>query len=258
MVHSGVGLRDLVVLRFPATDDEEYSMSQQTTASGDTSDAAKAEANRVQQHAKSQAREVQGTAKEQAQRVADEAREQARSLVGDAREHALRQAEDQTGRLSQALHEWSRQADALLDGRPDDAGNLGSWAREASNQLERLANRVDERGFRGLAEDVQGFARRRPGAFLAGAAAAGFAVARLGRGAQGAQQSDESTSQPAVTAGTDTADSERDEVVVAEVSSYESTEPTPAEPVEPAPDEGTTAETETRTTSSSSSREVVR
>jgi hypothetical protein len=45
---------------------------------------------------------------------------------------------------------------------------------------------VSERGFDGLVDDVQSFARRRPGVFLAAAAATGFVAGRLFRGAQAA------------------------------------------------------------------------
>jgi hypothetical protein len=49
-----------------------------------------------------------------------------------------------------------------------------------------VAERLESGGLEGALSDLQGFARRRPGVFLLGAAAAGFAVARLVRGAQAA------------------------------------------------------------------------
>lgn len=211
-------------------------MSHQNAASSGrssdtTSDQAKNEANRLQEHAQGEARDVADTAKGEAQRVVGEARRQATSLVEDARQHALRQADDQTNRLSEALHEWSQQADALLDGRPDDAGTLGGWAQEASSQLERLADRVDELGFRGIVDEVQQFARRRPGAFLLGAAVAGFGVARLGRGAQGAQSSDQSSGDRGLTGGHSAlpAGQEVDEPM----DSWSSDRAVAADPVEP-------------------------
>lgn len=169
-------------------------MSHTSSAGGESSsEAAREEADRLRQRSREESREVAATGREQAQRVVDEARGQARSLVEEARAHAMRQAEEQTSRLSGALGEWSRQADALLDGRPDEAGTLGQWAREASSQLHRLADRVDELGFRGVMDEVGRFARRRPGAFLLSTAAAGFAASRLGRGAQEASPPSDSS-----------------------------------------------------------------
>jgi len=55
---------------------------------------------------------------------------------------------------------------------------------------------TDERGLEGTVEDLRQFARRRPGLFLMGAAVAGFAVSRLGRGLQVVQQQGSPTSSP--------------------------------------------------------------
>jgi len=46
----------------------------------------------------------------------------------------------------------------------------------------QLADYLDQHGPDGVLRDVQDFARRRPGAFLATALAAGFVVGRLGKG----------------------------------------------------------------------------
>jgi hypothetical protein len=166
-------------------------MSDQTTGSqaGDTREAAKQEASRVQEQARDEATNVAQTAQEQASRVTDEARTQARNLASEARQQVRRQAQDQTDRLGSALRQLSKQAEAVLDGRPDDAGQLGSWMRDATGQINRLADQVDDLGFEGVVGELRDFARRRPGAFLLGAATAGFVVARLGRGARDAQRS---------------------------------------------------------------------
>jgi hypothetical protein len=49
-----------------------------------------------------------------------------------------------------------------------------------------MAERLESGGLEGALSDLQTFARRRPGVFLLGAAATGFAVGRLLRGAQAA------------------------------------------------------------------------
>ena len=75
---------------------------------------------------------------------------------------------------------------ALAEGRPDDAGPAGDYVRQAGDKLQEVAQRLESGGLDGALSDLQGFARRRPGVFLLGAAATGFAVGRLLRGAQAA------------------------------------------------------------------------
>jgi hypothetical protein len=79
---------------------------------------------------------------------------------------------------------------ALLEGRRDEAGSLPDYAEQLARQLQRGADRIDELGLKGVLDEVQRFARRRPGAFLAGAAVAGFVVSRFGRSAVEAQQAE--------------------------------------------------------------------
>ena len=90
-----------------------------------------------------------------------------------------------TDRTAGALDSLSSQVRALASGERGCAG-LGRYADQASEQLHAAAQRIGSRGFDGLVDDVQSFARRRPGVFLAVAAASGFAVGRLFRGAQAA------------------------------------------------------------------------
>jgi uncharacterized protein YjbJ (UPF0337 family) len=142
---------------------------------------AREQAGEVTSTAMDHAQQVAGTASDQAAAVAQHATEQARNVLGDARDQAHRQAQLQTGQLADALERWRDQARALVDGRPDDAGAVGDMARQATERLGVLAGSVRERGFDGIVDDVQQFARRRPGAFLLGAAAAGFVVGRLVR-----------------------------------------------------------------------------
>ena len=52
----------------------------------------------------------------------------------------------------------------------------------------RLASRMEQGGAQGVVDDVTRFARRRPGAFLAGAAGVGFVVGRLVRAGAASQR----------------------------------------------------------------------
>jgi hypothetical protein len=137
-----------------------------------------------------QAKQVASTAGEGAKEVVGEARQQARQVAGVAREQALGamrsaqgelrgHASQQTDRAAQGLRGLAGQIQALVEGRTDEAGRAGDYARQAGDKAHELAARLENAGFDGVVEDVRGFARRRPGLFLIGAAAAGFAVGRM-------------------------------------------------------------------------------
>ena len=138
--------------------------------------------------ASQQVGEVAGQAVEQAAAVVGEARDQARALVSQAATEAKTQANAQTDRLAEGLRGIAGQLQALVEGRPQEAGALPDYARQATGQLQRFAGRIADGGVEGVVDDVQRFARRRPGIFLAGAAVAGFLGGRLLRGAQAASQ----------------------------------------------------------------------
>lgn len=135
--------------------------------------------------ARDQAKGVATSARDEASAVASEAGAQARTVVDEARSALQRQASDGTHRAAGALGEWGGRFRALAEGEADQAGELGRYAAELGDRLDGWAARVDERGLDGLVDDVQRFARRRPGVFLAVAAASGFAAGRLFRGARG-------------------------------------------------------------------------
>ena len=107
-------------------------------------------------------------------------------MLDETRTALRSQARQGTDRTAGALDNLSSQFRALASGDPEGAGELGRYADRASEQLHAAAERIGSKGFDGLVDDVQSFARRRPGMFLAAAAASGFAVGRLFRGAQAA------------------------------------------------------------------------
>jgi hypothetical protein len=104
-------------------------------------------------------------------------------LADEARTALRRQAADGTGRAAGAIDQLAGHLRALAGGDPEQAGDLRRYAGDLGDRLGGVAGRINERGIGGLVEDVQRFARRRPGVFLAVAAGAGFAAGRLFRGA---------------------------------------------------------------------------
>ncbi len=128
-----------------------------------------------------QAKAVAGTAVEQARQVGGETLARAGDLLGEAKDQARRQAETQTQRLAESLGRLRDQGRALAAGHPEEAGSLPDVAGQLVSRLDQVAERMGNRGFDGTVNDLQRFARRRPGLFLLGAAATGLAVGRLVR-----------------------------------------------------------------------------
>ena len=184
-------------------------MSEQTTQGGGPqgATAVKEQASEAASTAVAKSGEVAGAATEGARQVASEASRQAsqltsealssaRTLVGEATGSLREQAGQQTERAASGLRTLSDQVRALAEGRADQAGAAGDYARQAGEKLQQVADRLESGGIEGALSDLQTFARRRPGVFLLGAAAAGFAVGRLVRGAQAANNGDSGNGSP--------------------------------------------------------------
>jgi len=136
--------------------------------------------------ARDEAQSVAGDVRQEASAVATEAATQAHNVLDETRSAIRSQARQGAERTAGALDNLSSQVQALASGDREGAGELGRYADKASERLHALAQRISSRGFDGLVDDVQSFGRRRPGVFLAVAAASGFAAGRLFRGAQAA------------------------------------------------------------------------
>jgi vacuolar-type H+-ATPase subunit H len=137
-------------------------------------------AGQVAGRAKETATDVKDTAKEQAQRVGSEARSQARNVASDVRDRVGHQARSQNDKLVGSIRQTADQLDEMRGDRTDSpAATVVSRVADGGRQL---ADYLDRNGPEGVLREVQDFARRRPGAFLATALAAGFVVGRLGKG----------------------------------------------------------------------------
>lgn len=125
-------------------------------------------------------------------RMTSEAPAQAARVVGDAKAQlsdatqrsltVLRtQADDRTSQAAQGLRSLSSQVDALVSGRPDEAGNLTGIVQTVGQHATDLAGRLDADGVQGVVDDVSRFGRQHPWAFLGLSVGAGFLVGRLAR-----------------------------------------------------------------------------
>lgn len=142
-------------------------------------DTAKQDASQVATTAKQGAGEVAHETLEQAKVITGSAKEHARSLVDQTTSELRSHAGQQASRAADGLEQVARQLRALLDGRPDEAGQVRDYAQQLGDKAQQLAEQLRARGVDGVMSDTGRLARRRPGLFLAGAAAAGFFVGRM-------------------------------------------------------------------------------
>jgi uncharacterized protein YjbJ (UPF0337 family) len=147
-------------------------------AAADTS-TAKQVAGQAKEATGQAATEVKDTAQEQVQRVAHEAKAQARNVVGDVRDKVGEQARSQNDKLVGSIRQTADHLDEMRGDRVD--GPAAQVVSRVADGGRQLADYLDRNGPEGVLREVQDFARRRPGAFLATALAAGFVVGRLGK-----------------------------------------------------------------------------
>jgi len=151
---------------------------------------AKGRAAEVTSHAQDAAHEVAGTAAEQAQNVKEETVRQARNLVSEASTQLSAQAGTQTQRLTGNLRDLGYELRQMADS--GSGGTASELVYQASDRVHQVAGFLEGREPSEILDDVRAFARRRPGAFLAGAAVLGMIAGRVGRGVKDAAEQDSS------------------------------------------------------------------
>ena len=124
---------------------------------------------------------VAETASDQGTQVAREARAQARDLLGQARDQVTEQARSTQSQAADGLHSLAGELREMADGG-ERQGVASDLAAEAADRLGSLADWLGRREPGDLVDEVRRLARRRPGAFLIGAAVAGVLAGRLTRG----------------------------------------------------------------------------
>lgn len=149
----------------------------------DTTDAARQQSRQVQGTAQDAASNVAGSAQQRGRDVRRRAEDHVRGIANDAGEQLRGHAREETQRAGSALQSAGSHLQALAEGRVDDAGVFGDYAQQAADTVNRWADEVQDRGFDGLLDDLRSYGRRRPGAFLLGALAAGVIASRFGRNA---------------------------------------------------------------------------
>lgn len=140
-------------------------------------------------HVGDASRETVHDAKEKARDVAHEATERAHGLVDRTRTELRSQAGSQQQKLAGGLRSLGDEFGQMAGGA-EDPGYASEIVERASDATKRAAQWFEEREPSAVLHEVEGFARRRPGLFLAVAVGAGLLVGRFLRGAKDAPSAD--------------------------------------------------------------------
>jgi ABC-type transporter Mla subunit MlaD len=161
-----------------------------TTTTSSTADAAKGAASDVAGEATSAAADVKETVKSEVSSVVSEASQRAGSLLRTSQDELRSQAEGRAKDLSSALDGVARQLGTMADAADDPDSTVAQLSRTAAEQLRKQSQRLEQGGLEGLVDDARRLARNRPGAFMLGTVAAGFAFGRLAKHANLKQAAD--------------------------------------------------------------------
>ena len=142
----------------------------------------------VARSASADARELSDTIKSQALEVRDELTTQTRALAEEARLRLGMQAHVQVRRAADGLSKLARSTEKLAGLATDEASGFQDYLiqgaekiNSAAGRVHGLADDVEAGEFEAIVDDLRGFARRRPVAFLTAAAVAGFGIGRIVR-----------------------------------------------------------------------------
>jgi hypothetical protein len=176
-----------------------------TERAKETKDVAVDEAKNVGQTAAQAGSQVASVATDQAKEVAQETQRQAKDLLDQGRTQVKEQVVTQQQKAGQGLSSLAQELRALADGTSQGApGPARDLLQQASSSVENFAAMLQNREPAELLDEVRRFARRKPGLFLLGAAAAGVLAGRLTSGVKAAHS--ETGSRPGYTGQTNYVD----------------------------------------------------
>ena len=169
-----------------------------TTDSGPsgTADVAKDEAAQVKDTAVDAGKQVAGTAKAEAQNVVGEAKEQAVGLLDQAKGEAGNQVSTQQQRVAGLLGGYASELQAMTSGQ-ESSGPITDLARQGADKASEITSWLENHEPADVLDEIRAFARRRPVAFLVGAALAGAVAGRATRGFAANAKAEKLPSSPA-------------------------------------------------------------
>lgn len=165
-----------------------------STGSSSSMTAAKDEAKNVAKEGASAGKQVAGTAVEETKAVAQEAGAHAKNLVSELGSNLKDQAGTQQQRVAEGLRSLSEELRSMSQAS-ENSGAASNLVDQAARRTGDVAGWFEARDPGSLLQEVTGFARKRPGAFLAIAAGAGLLAGRLTRGISGAHPDPQSSPQ---------------------------------------------------------------
>lgn len=141
-------------------------------------------------------RRVADVAKDETRSVASETRRQASRFMGQVGDELSSQAASQQARVAEGLQAMGSEFSEMAHSA-SGSGYASELVRGAGERADAVARWLEARDPRSIVEEVKGFARRRPGVFLAIAVGAGVLAGRLTRAL--AEPSDDSSSRGRMT-----------------------------------------------------------
>ncbi|HEX6336443.1 MAG TPA: hypothetical protein VFZ85_05770 [Jiangellaceae bacterium] len=153
--------------------------------SNDEPSGTKEQAKQTAGNAAEAGRHVGGVAKDEARQVATDARQQARNLLGEAKTQVEDQSRTQRDRLVSNLRTFTDDLEQMA-GQTDNSGMANQLVQQVASTARSVTDKLDQREPSEMLDEVRRFARRRPGAFLLSAFAAGVVAGRVARGAKDA------------------------------------------------------------------------
>ncbi len=161
--------------------DQTYGSTSAASGSGSTAEVAQDQARTVAEGAKQGSQQVAAAVKDQTREVAGEAKAQTQQLLDQVRSEASEQASAQQKRAASGLRSLGEELGSMAE-QSSGSGIAADLARQASDRARSAATWLESREPGDVLSEVADFARRRPGTFLAAAAAVGFLGGRLTRG----------------------------------------------------------------------------
>ncbi|MDJ0355615.1 hypothetical protein [Paenarthrobacter sp. PH39-S1] len=158
-----------------------YGATPEATVSDSTTDAVKGEAADMTHVAAHAAGHVAETAKDETTQVVSEVAFQAKDLLAQVRTDLVDQADAQQQRLAGGLRSVADELHSMANSS-DQSGTASDLVRQTADRSASLASWLEGRNPGSLLEEVRGFARQRPVAFLALACGVGILAGRLTRG----------------------------------------------------------------------------
>ena len=161
-----------------------------------TADVVKGQAADLSQSGVEAGKHAVGVAQEQASNVTAEATRQGKDLLRQARGELGEQAAQGQQRLATELLSLSDELTSMAEGSTQN-GVAADLARQVASRARDAGQWLDDRRPAQVIDDVQAFARRRPGLFLALAVGTGLVAGRLTRGLAAASSDNDDAAAPA-------------------------------------------------------------